>query len=147
LGSNLACLAFRFSFSAAFSAFPSARFLLRLACTLPLLLAWFLLNKIAHGFRGFKLINKGSLCLGGLLSLEVGNREPSAVLQRGVLHGDELPTFLAQAVKVILNVINHGFDGPIRAFRVNSRFDWDDSIFPLGCFGHVTVRLGLEFRR
>jgi hypothetical protein len=41
------------------------------------------------------------------LSLEVGDGEHSAVWQADVLDADQFPSFIAQGVQVILNIIYH----------------------------------------
>jgi hypothetical protein len=41
------------------------------------------------------------------LSLEVGDSEHSAVWQTDVLDADQFPSFIAQGVQVILNIVYH----------------------------------------
>jgi hypothetical protein len=48
------------------------------------------------------------LC-GLFLSFKVGDCEPSAVLECGVLYADEFPAFFAPAVEVVLNVFDYWF--------------------------------------
>ena len=92
----MACRAFRFVFSAVLSALDSACSFLRFVCLLVLALFSSLLIRKSPTVTCRREVNKLVLVLQGLfLSFEVGDGVSSAVLECGILDGDEFPAFFA----------------------------------------------------
>ena len=85
---------------------------------------------------------------GLFLSFKVGDGEPSAVLECGVLYADEFPAFFAPAVEVVLDVFDYWFYGAVCALGVDSCFYGNDFVPPFGHVGRLfRVRQGLGFHR
>ena len=84
------------------------------------------------------------------LPFEVGDGESSAVLEAGVLDGDEFPAFFAEVVEVVLYVFDDWCAGSFYDVCMYAGFYGDGFVFPLWHLGHrarFRVRLGLGFRR
>jgi hypothetical protein len=74
------------------------------------------------------------------LSLEVGHCKPSVILQSSVLYADKFPTFHAQNVQVILNILNDWLFSTFKITRVNLCLNRNNQVFPLHQFeSHVTT--------
>jgi hypothetical protein len=96
-------------------------------------LDFLIVQGLEKGNRAYLLC---SLCFwaafltGFFLSLEVGYREHSAILQTNILNRDKFPTFFAQNVQVILNIVHDWLTGSLKMVSADARLYRDHLVFP-----------------